>query len=317
MANSTALAYRQASVVDCSGTGAGQQWLHRLWHLYQYFFEDAELVDAGRWRLVDSSPAQVDWGTLGNIVDNSWFVVESFAGRRKWQAKFQATNVLPLDETPSINYCLVVNLSPGAGWTGKGNPNGGFSTSPVFDSDNRLLGGLNTVGTDAQMFVHGDRDTVLVLGTQNGEDSFQNGCYLGRFEADTELIAYPEIVLVPWDGTGSPKGFDRNTTGGCFSLNPADSFVLNQATPYPLIESVQVHTPGWMDNDHQPSAFSSEFTYRPLEVSSVNAYLGLLRLVWSCAGLVVKSRLDSRQKLVMHGGLSTYGVCIKHNGLVF
>jgi len=317
MANSTALAYRQASVVDNSGTGAGQQWLHRLWHLYQYFFEDAELVDNGRWRLVDSSPAQVDWETLSNIVDNSWFVVEAYAGRRKWQAKFQATNGTPLDETPSTSYSLVVNLSPGAGWTGKGNPNGGFSASPVFDSDNKLIGGNNASGTDAEMFIHGDRDTVLVAGTQNGTDGFVNGCYLGRIEADTERILYPEIVLTPWDGTGNPKGFDRNTLGGCFSLNPAGSFVLNQATPYPMIEAVQVHTPGWMDSDHQPSAFSNEYTYRPLEVSSVNAYLGLLRLVWSCAALVVKSRLDNRQKIVLHGGDSTFGVCIKHNGLVF
>jgi hypothetical protein len=317
MANSTALAYRQSATVDNSGTGAGTQWLHRLWHLYQYFFTDAEAVDNGRWRLVDSSPAQVDWGTLANIVDNSWFVVEAYAGRRRWQAKFQATNVLPLDEVPSTTYSLVVNLSSGAGWTGKGNPNGGFSTSPVFDSDNKLLGGLNVAaGADAEMFVHGDRDTVLVAGGQNGITAFQNGCYLGRFEADSDLILYPEVVLVPWNGAGGPKGFDRDPAGGCFSLNPADSFVLNAATPYPLPELVQVHTPAWMDNAHQPSAFSNEFTYRPLGISSVNAYLGLLRLVWSCAKLVTKSRMDNRQKLVLHGGTSDYGVCIKHNGVV-
>lgn len=316
MANSTALAYRQNATVDNGGTGSGQQWLHRLWQLFQYFFTDADAVDNGRWRLVDSSPIVTSWSTITNITDNSWFVIESYAGRRKWQAKFQATNVNPLDELPGIPYCLVVNLCSGAGWTGKGNSNGGFAASPVQDSDNKLLGGLNTSGMNGEMFIHGDRDTVLVAGTQQGVTDFKNGCYIGRFEADNSLILYPECVLVPWDGSGSPKGFDRNTSG-CFARIPSDSHVLNETLPYPNTEPVQVHTPVWMDNTHQPSAFSGEFTYRPLEISSNSAYLGRLRLVWSCAGLGTKSRLESRQKLVLHGGNSNYGVCIKHNGLVF
>lgn len=315
MANSTAMAYRQAVTITNSASGAGKKLLHRLWHLFQYFFTDAETVDNGRWRLVDCSPVQASWATATNIVDNSWFVVESYAGRRKWQAKFQATNSSPLDEVPSNTYCLAVNLCSGAGWVAKGGGNGGFTASPVACSGNKLMAGTN-VTVNGEMFVHGDRDTVIVAGTQSGVDSFINGCYLGRFEADTTRITYPECVLVPWNGVGSPKGFDRNPTGGLFSLNPAGSAVLNHVSPIPTIEAVQVHTSGWMDNAHQPSAFSSEFTYRPFEISSVSAYLGMLRLVWSCAGLVVKSRLDSRQKLVLHAGLNTYGVCIKHNGLV-
>jgi hypothetical protein len=309
------MAYRQAAVVTNSASGAGKKWLHRLWHLFQYFFTDAEAVDNGRWRLVDCSPAPGSWATATNVVDNSWFVVESYAGRRKWQAKFQATNASPLDEVPSNTYCLAVNLCSGAGWTAKGGANGGFAASPVSSTGNKLLGGLN-VSVDGEMTIHGDRDTVIVAGTQTGTDLFTNGCYLGRFEPDTSLITYPECVLVPWNGSGSPKGFDRNTTGGLFYLNPADSAVLNQVTPFPALEAVQVHTPAWMDNAHQPSAFSSEFTYRPFEISSVSAYLGMLRLVWSCAGLVVKSRLDNRQKLVLHGGNNNFGVCIKHNGVV-
>jgi hypothetical protein len=313
MATSTAMAYRQSAAVDNSSTGAGQQWLHQLWHLFQYFFVDAAAVDSGRWRLVECSPAVGDWATLTNIVDNSWFVVEAYAGRRQWQAKFQATNLDALDEVPSTSNCLAVNLCSGGGWTTKGGTNGGFEASPLPGTGNKLLGGVATTGTNGEMLVHGDRDTVLVAGTQTGTDNFKNGCYLGRFEPDNDRILYPECVLVPWNGSGSPKGFDRSA-GGCFATTPADSAVLNHVLPFPTLEVVQVHTSGWMDDAHQPSAFSSEYTYRPLEISSVSAYLGMLRLVWSCAKLLCKSRMDSRQKLVLHGGTTTYGVCVKHNG---
>jgi len=315
MANSTAMAYRQAQAVDNSGTGAGKQWLHQLWHLYQYFFVDAEAVDNGRWRLVDSDPVAGSWTDPLNIVDNSWFVVEAQAGRRQWQAKFQASNVLNLNEVPSTTYSLVVNLSSGGGWVSKGGANGGFSTSPVYDSDNQLMGGNNVTGLDGEIIIHGDRDTVLVAGTQNGTTAFENGCYLGRFEPDTDRIVYPECVLVPWDGAGSPKGFDRST-GGVFHLNPSGSHVLNEDSPIPNSEPVQVHAPAWMDSAHQPSAFSSEFTFRPLDISSNSAFLGTLRLVWAVAGSVVKSRLDNRQKLVLHGGTNDVGVALKHNGVV-
>lgn len=318
MANSTALAYLQNVTVDNSGSGAGTQWLHRLWHLFQYFFTTAEAVDNGRFRLVDCSPTQGDWATLANIVDNSWFVVESFAGRRKWQAKFQATNMVPLDELPSLQYCLVVNLCSGAGWTSKGAANGGFSASAVQDCNNKLLGGEDqSPGTDGVLYVHGDRDTILIAGSLQGPDYFHVGGYVGRFEADSDTMLYPECVLGPWDGTGSPKGFDRSPGGGCFSLDPDASAVLNETLPYPAVEPVQVHTPAWMDNAHQPSAFSSEYTFRPIGISSNSAYLGLLRLVWSCASLAPRSRIDNRQKFVMHSGNSNYGVAIKHNGRLF
>lgn len=316
MANSTALAYRQAQTIDNSGSGAGTQWLHALWQLYQYFFVDAEAVDTGRWRLVDSSPAAGMWTAASNIVDNSWFVVEAQAGRRIWQAKFQASNVAALDESPSSTYSLIVNFSSGAGWVSKGGANGGFTSSPVIDSNNKLLGGLDISGSDGEIIIHGDRDTVLIAISPNGTIAFTAGGYVGRFEPDSSQIIYPECVLVPWDGTGSPKGFDRASAGGCFALTPADSHVLNEASPSPVSEPVQVHCPAWLDSSHQPSAFSGEFTYRPLEISSNSAPLGTLRLVFGVAGLIVKSRLDNRQKIALHAGTADDGVAIKHNGVV-
>ena len=313
---STALAYRQFETVDNTGTGAGQQWLHCLWHLYQYFFTDAEAVDSGRWRLVDSSPAAGSWSTVGNIVDNSWFVVEAQNGRQQWQAKFQASNVAALDETPAGTYRLAVNLSPGGGWVSKGGGNGGFTTSAVFDSNNKLLGGGNNSGSnDGSLIIHGDRDTVLIGISPVDADTFTSGAYVGRFEADTSKILWPTCVLTAWDGSGSPKGFDR-ATGGVFHSSPSGSFVLNADSPTPLEEAVSVWAPGWLNNAHQPSSFSQSYHYRPLEIASVSAPLGFLRLVYGCAGVGVLSRLDNRQLLVLHGGGANYGVAIRHNGVL-
>jgi len=318
MANSTALAYRQFQAIDNTGTGAGQQWLHVLWHLFQYFMDDADNVDAGRWRLVESDPIMSAWGSLSNIVDNSWFVVEAQKGRRQWQAKFQASNVTALDETPSSSYSLVVNFCSGGGWTAKGDPNGGFSASGVYDSQNKLMGGTDQSGNpDGEIIIHGDRDTVIVASALSGNTDFSCGAYLGRFESDTGAIVYQECVLVPWDGTGSPKGFDRDPGGGLFATTPADSFVLNQDIPIPNREPVQVWTSGWLSTgSHEPSGFSDEYHYRPLEITSNTALLGTLRLVYGCSNIICRSRLNSRQLLVLNGSSATYGVAIKHNGVI-
>lgn len=318
MANSTALAYRQFQSIDNTGTGAGQQWLHLLWQIFQYFMDSADDVDTGRWRLVDSSPAMGSWGTLSNIVDNSWFVIEAQKGRRQWQAKFQATNVTALDETPGGSYRIAVNLCSGGGWTAKGDANGGFAASSVVASTNLLLGGTDQSGNpDGEVIIHGDRDTVLIASTLAGSVNFVCGCYLGRFEADTSAITYPECVLTAWDGAGSPKGFDRAPTGGVFAETPADSFVLNQNTPSPSGEPVQCWTPGWItDGTHEPSSFSSEYHYRPIDATSNTALLGTLRLVFSCCSIVCRSRLNARQLLVLNGGSTQYGVAIQHNGII-
>ena len=318
MANSTALAYRQFQAIDNTGTGAGQQWLHALWQLFQYFFDDADTVDSSRWRLVDSSPVMGDWATLSNVVDNSWFVVEAQKGRRQWQAKFQATNVAALDESPGLTYCLVVNLCSGGGWTAKGDPNGGFSVGGVVDSQNKLLGGTDQSGNpDGEIVIHGDRDTVVIASTLTGTTDFACGGYIGRFEADTSAIVYQECVLVAWDGAGSPKGFDRAPAGGCFAETPADSFVLNQDTPTPSRESVQVWTPGWLSSGaHEPSGFSGEYHYRPMDLTSAAALLGTARLAFACSEVSSKSRLAARQLLALNGNNAQYSVCIQHNGVV-
>jgi hypothetical protein len=312
MAVSTALAYRQYVTVDNSGTGAGQQWLHRLWHLYQYFFTDADTVDSGRWRLVASSA--INWASASNVVDNSWFVVEAQSGRQHWQAKFQASNVAGLDESPGTNYCLAVVLSPGGGWGVKGGGNNGFTLTTVPASSNLLLGGTNVTGTnDARMNVHGDRDTVLIASCLSDVNAFTCGGYVGRFEPDTDRITYPVCALSAWEGTGVPKGFDRYTSGGCFAQNPSDSYVLDN--DFDTVETAQVWTPEWISSgSHEPSVFSGEYHYRPMELTGPHALLGTLRLVWACGGLATYSRMDSRQKLVLHGGHTNHGVCIKHNG---
>jgi hypothetical protein len=318
MANSTALAYRQFQSIDNTGTGAGQQWLHLLWQCFQYFMDSADEVDAGRWRLVDSSPAMGSWGTLSNIVDNSWFVIEAQKGRRQWQAKFQATNVAALDESPAGTYRLAINLCSGGGWTAKGGANGGFASSAVVCSTNLLLGGTDqSANPDGEVIIHGDRDTVLIASTLTGDVDFACGAYLGRFEADTSTITYPECILTPWDGGGSPKGFDREPTGGVFATTPADSFVLNQNTPAPIGEPVQCWTPGWLSTGtHEPSGFSGEYHYRPIDITSNSAYLGTLRLVFSASGVTSRSRLNARQLLVLNNAAATYSVAIQHNGVV-
>jgi hypothetical protein len=319
MANSTALAYRQYEDISNTGIGAGTQVLHILWHMYQYFFVDAEAVDAGRWRLVDSSPAAGSWTTLSNVVDNSWFVVEAQSGRRQWQAKFQASNVAALDESPSSSYSLVVNLCSGGGWTAKGGGNGGFTASSVFCTQNKLISGTDQSGNPVgKIFIHGDRDTVLIANTLTGTADYAGGAYLGRFEPDTSKILYPECVLVPWDGAGSPIGFDRYTAGGVFAETPADSAVLDETSPTPVIESCQVWTPGWLSTgNHEPSAFSGEYHYRPMEVTCDRALLGTLRLVVACSNIVAKSRLLARQYFVLHNDHAAYGVAIQHNGLIY
>jgi hypothetical protein len=313
MAASTALAYRQFQSVDNTGAGAGQQWLHRLWHLYQYFFTDAEAVDGGRWNLVDE--VGIDWSSASNVTDNSWFVVEAQAGRQHWQAKFQATNSTGLDETPGLSYCLVVILSPAGGWGVKGGGNNGFTGTVVPASANLLLGGLDMSGNpDGVMSVHGDRDTVLIASTSSDVTAFDCGGYVGRFEADTDRIPYPCCALTAWDGFGAPKGFDRYSGGGCFSQNPSASYTLDQSV---AADTVQVWTPEWISSgSHEPSAFSGDYHYRPLEATCSNAFLGTLRLVWACGGLATYSRMDSRQKLVLHASHVHAGVAIKHNGVV-
>jgi hypothetical protein len=314
MSNSTALAYRQFQTVDNSGTGAGQQWLHRLWHLYRYFFVDADAVDSGRWRLVAAS--SIDWSAASNVVDNSWFVIEAQSGRQHWQAKFQATNVTALDELPVISYGLAVSLSPGGGWGTKGGTNRGFTGTLVPASQNLLLGGTNMSGpTNALMSIHGDRDTVLIASTLSGTTTYLCGGYLGRFEADTDRISYPECLLTAWSGLGTPQGFDRFSGGGCFAQNPSGSYALNALG---AASAAQVWTPEWISSGtHEPSSFSREFHYRPLELTCSGALLGTLRLVWACGGLASYSRMDSRQKLVLHGNHINAGVCIKHNGVVY
>lgn len=313
MANSSTLAYYQNQVLDQSGVGAGQQWLHALFLLYRYFFTVAHGVDSARFRRVDSSLTTAQWGALAAVVDNTWFVVEATKGKQVWQAKFQATNVAPLDEAPGITYCLACSLSPGAGWTAKGDPNGGFAASAVVASANLMLGGTDVTGANGTLFVHGDRDTVLIAMATHGAAAYNTGAYVGRFEPESDRIPYPSVLLTAWDGVGAFTGFDRT---GCFALTPSDSFLLSSATP-PVSTNGFVFTSQWLVTSTQPSAFSGEYTYRPIELCMMDAFVGYLRLVWGCAGLAALSRLDSRQKLVLHGGDLDAGVAISHNGLVF
>jgi hypothetical protein len=201
MANSTAITFSQNLTTDNSGAGAGTQWLSALYRLFHALFTDAHVVDSGRWRLVDCSPAVGDWSTITNVVDNSWFVVESFKGRQQWQCKFQATNVAALDEAPGGTYRLAASLSPGGGWTAKGDPNGGFAVAPTVASDNLLVSGedLSAVANGV-LHVHSDRDTLLVAIAGTGTTAFDGGCYVGRFDPDTDRIPYPSCLLTAWSG---------------------------------------------------------------------------------------------------------------------
>jgi hypothetical protein len=307
MPNSSAITFSQSGVLNNAGSAAGQQWLSALYRLFHAFFTTANAVDSGRWRLVDCSPAVGSWSTIGNVVDNSWFVVEALKGRQRWQCKFQATNVVALDEAPGGTYRLVASFSPGGGWTLKGGANGGFVAAPTVASANFLLGsGNHTAAPNGVLHVHSDRDTVLVAIAHTGNTNYDGGAYLGRIEPDSDRIDYPSCLL-----TG---GFDRSA-GGAFSATPDGSYVLSAAVPH-VAENAVIHTSGWMATTYQPSMFSGEYTYRPLEIVNSNSFVGYLRLVWSCANLASLSRMDSRQKLVLHNGHLSDGVTIVHNGLV-
>lgn len=312
MPSSTAYAYRQYQTIDNSGSGAGTQWLHALWHIYQYLFSDADTVDSGRWELLDSSPAPAAWSTATNVVNNSWFAIECKTGRRQWQAKFQATNTVVLDEAPVVTYALVVSLSPGGGWSGKGLANGGFASTSVPAGAHIYLGGGDIAGIDGRIYVHGDRDTLLVAIAANGNTDYDCGGYIGRFDPFTSAILYPECVLGGYDGTAR-RGFDRSTDGGAFATSPAASYALN-ATPTGV--TAGSFTPAWIDASHQPDPFSGMYTYRPLELAISNAPLGYLRGVWAAAGPAARTRMDYRRKLVLHASAADYAVAIKHDGSV-
>jgi len=317
MATSTALAYRQVfNSIDNSGNGPGQQWNHVLWELYHYFFTTAEAVDSGRWTVVDSNLSTLQWANAVNVVDNSWFVVAAAKGRHggnsNVQFKFQATNVAALNEAPVGTYRVIASMVSNAVWTGKGNPNGGWAAGVTLFTGNLLIAGNNITGNPAgSMVVHGDRETVLVAGTLSGQDAFAWGCYIGRFDTETDRVTYPECLLTAWDGVGAPKGFDRSV-GGAFAPTPGSSAMLDENL---AITTCNVWTSGWMDAAHEPSLFSGEYHYRPLELTTTNCYVGTLRMVWSCANLGARSRMDTRQKLVLHDVALTSGVTIQHNGL--
>jgi hypothetical protein len=310
MANSTAITFSQSLAIDNSGTGAGTQWLSVLHDLFRAFFADADDVDSGRWRLVDSSPVVGDWSSIANVVDNSWFVVEALKGRQQWQCKFQATNVAALDEAPAGTYRVAARFSPGGGWTAKGAANGGFAAAPTVASANLLLGGGDyTAAANGVVHVHSDRDTVLIAIAHTGTAAYDGGCYVGRIDPDTDRIPYPSCLLT---AGAVLAGFDR---AGAFATTPTESFALSSAL-VPVADVCEVHTSGWMDTAHQPSFFSGEYTYRPLEIAGSDSPLGYLRLIWSCANLAALSRMDNRQKLVLHNGGLSNGVAVVHNGLI-
>lgn len=309
MATSTRFVYRQYNTIDNSGTGAGQQWLHALWQIFQYLFVDCELADTGRWTLLDSSPTKASWANVSNIVDNSWFAFECTNGRRHWQGKFQATNVTALDEAPATTYSLVVSLSNAGGWDFKGAANGGFAGSSLPAGTHLVLGSSDISGTDGLFIMHGDRDTLLISMAANGTSVFDCGCYLGRFEPVVGTIPYPECILAA--GAGN-NGFDR-TVNGVFGSAPS-SFALDATTPTPSAVSCQCYTSGWMDDAHQPDPFTSQYHYRPIEIAISDSPLGSLRGTYAAAALSAKTRMDHNRKLVLHSGITTSGVAIKHNG---
>jgi len=152
----------------------------------------------------------------------------------------------------------------------------------------------------------------LIAFSHNTTDAYASGGYIGRFDSFLDEIPYPECLLGCWDGTGTPKGFDRST-GGVFSSAPGDSFALNF-----LLAAVTCQTwaPDWLVGARQPDPFTNQFHYRPLELTISNSPLGYLRNVWACAGTSSLSRMDYRRKLVLHDSASDYGVCIHHNGLL-
>lgn len=312
---STALTYRQTlAAIDNSAAGAGQMWNQVLYELFHYFFTTSEAVDTGRWRLVAHSlGAAADWNTVGNVVDNSWFVVEAFKGQRLWQAKFQNANVAALDEAPATTYSLVCRLSPDGGWTAKGDPNGGFNGTATPASNNLYVGGSDLTGNaDSSVLIHGDRDTVLIAGTLAGKEAYKFGCYVGRFDRETSLITQPECLLTAWDGAGSPNGFDRGA-GGAFNATPGGSYALDSTT---TTDTVTCYTSSWLTSTYQPGQFTpNTFNVRPIEITNQDSYLGTLRLIWACGNLASGSRLDGLQKLVLHDADANVGICIQHNGL--
>lgn len=319
MATSSAIVWRRnLSNVDNSGTGAGTQWLNVLYEIYHYFFTTANAIDSGRWELIDSNLTALQWGTLGNVVDNSWFVVRApqcrYGGTNPLLYKFQATNVAALDETPAGTYRLVVSMHNDATWHAKGAFNGGYTSGIPYlaYSGNKLVGGTNQNGNpDGSLIVVGDRETVLIASTLTGQDDYDCGAYLGRYLPDTDCITHPTCLLTAWDGVGNPKGFDR-TAGGVFDENPGGSYCVNHNA---VADVVKVWSPGWLTNVYQPSRFVTQWNYRELEITCTRSYLGKLRLVWAVGALASRSRFDSRQKLVLHGNAGyNDGVAVVHDG---
>lgn len=309
MTSSSAVIYRQYETIDNSADAAGKQWLHALWHIYQFLFSDNNAIDNGRWILKASSPSAANWSSASNIVDNSWFVAEAALGRYKWQVKFQATNATVLDESPSNARTLVCCLSPAGGWVSKGGANGGFSGTSVPSSGNLALGGGIIGGINGEVIFIGDRDTLVLGIATNSKLSFNAGGYVGLYDVMTDNIPYPLCLLGCWAGAGYSKGFDR-VVGGSFSAAPTASYVLdNTGTGV----TCACYTSGWLDTAHQPDVWTSRYHFRPMELVISTSPLGFLRHVWGVGGLGSKSRLDYRQKLVLHNGDPDHGVAIKHN----
>ena len=312
--SSTSVAYRRAvSTIDNSGAGAGQCWLGHLWNLWQWFFTDCPSIDDGRWELVASSPLAASWSNPANIVDNSWFVVKCNQGKASWQSKFQAVNVGVLDEAPGGDWRLVVSFNPVGGWTGKGDPNGGFGGSSVDSSSNLIIGVGNIGGlANGTSLIVGDRDTLLVAATEQGKSDYKVGLYLGRVDPDSDAVRFPSVVLTSWKGGNA--GFDRVAM---FSNAPGASYVAKNDKTASTLKCWT--SGGWLAQLTQPSEFSDQWHYRPFEVTTPQGLVGRLRLVWACGGLATYSRIDVRQKLVLQSifaGLDN-GVCIKHDGSTF
>jgi len=291
-------------MISNSGTGAGKQWLAALFEIYHYFFTTSELIDSVRWELVASNLTSVQWQTVGNVVDNSWFVVRAtqsrYGGDNPLLYKFQATNVAALNEAPAGTYRLVVSMHSNATWLAKGAGNGGYASDVPYlaYSGNLLLGGTNQVGNpNGSVFIAGDRETVLIAGTLFGSDYYDWGGYLGRYTPDVDQITHPECIVTAWDGTGSPKGFDRSA-GGAFDENPGNSYCIDHNNN---VDTVKVWSPGWLHQTWQPSHFVQQWNYRELEITNSMSFLGKLRLVWAVGALASRSRIDARQKVVLHG----------------
>lgn len=316
--SSSALAYRHSmGVVENNATTAGKMWLRCLYELYHFFFTTAEAVDSGRYSLMGSNltPAQWVWNT--NVTNNSWFVVRNNKGRydgvNPVQFKFQATNNVALDEAPGITYALIVSGICDGVWAMKGGPNGGWAGAEVF-TGNLLLGGLNPLGQPSgSIIVHGDRDTILIAIARSGINEFNAGGYVGRYVRESDQVKFPMCILTAWNNVGDCKGFDRSA-GGVFGLTPSGSALYNEGSPHPVINNAHCWTSGWMNTTYEPSTYNGLYHYRPIEITSLHSFAGTLRLVWSCAALASRTRIDANQKLVLHGAHIDDGVCIVHDG---